>query len=120
MPKLDTYVKGIITSSETSRRLACDASVVHWLDTQKGELLSIGRKSRTIPPAIRRALQRRDGRCRFPGCTCSRFVDAHHVHHWADGGEFTFAMPDGRALSNNRHGRFRGHAYPVVFGRHKM
>ena len=42
--------------------MACDASVVYWLDTQKGEPLSIGRKSRTIPPAIRRALQRRDGR----------------------------------------------------------
>jgi hypothetical protein len=32
-------------------------------------------------------LQRRDGGCRFPGCTCSRFVDAHHIRHWADGGE---------------------------------
>jgi len=74
-------------SAETSRRLACDASVVHWLDTHKGEPLSIGRKSRTVPPAIRRALQRRDKGCRFPGCTCTRFVDAHHIHHWADGGE---------------------------------
>ena len=74
-------------SSCTSRRLACDASVIHWLDTHKGEPLSIGRKSRTVPPAIRRALQRRDRGCRFPGCTCSRFVDAHHIHHWADGGE---------------------------------
>lgn len=74
-------------SAETCRRVSCDASVVHWLDTHKGEPLSIGRKSRTIPPAIRRALQRRDGGCRFPGCTCTRFVDAHHIHHWADGGE---------------------------------
>jgi hypothetical protein len=46
----------------------------------------VGRKTRTVPPAIRRALQRRDGGCRFPGCTCTRFVDAHHIHHWADGG----------------------------------
>ncbi|MDX1378800.1 MAG: DUF222 domain-containing protein [Anaerolineales bacterium] len=78
---------GCHVSAETSRRLSCDASVVHWLDTHKGEPLSIGRKSRTIPPAIRRALHRRDKDCRFPGCTCSRFVDAHHIHHWADGGE---------------------------------
>ena len=74
-------------AAETARRLSCDAGLVHWLDTSEGEPLSIGRKSRIIPPAIRRALQRRDGGCRFPGCTCSRFVDAHHIHHWADGGE---------------------------------
>jgi len=74
-------------SAETSRRMACDASVVHWRESATGEPLSIGRKKRTIPPAIRRALQRRDGGCRFPGCSCTRFVDAHHVVHWADGGE---------------------------------
>ncbi len=74
-------------SAETSRRLACDAGVVHWLNDKEGQTLSVGRKTRTIPPAIRRALKRRDGGCRFPGCTCSRFVDAHHINHWADGGE---------------------------------
>ena len=47
----------------------------------------MGRKTRTIPPAIRRALQRRDQGCRFPGCTATRLVDAHHIRHWADGGE---------------------------------
>ena len=40
-----------------------------------------------MSPAIRRVLQRRDGGCRFPGCSATRFVDAHHIHHWADGGE---------------------------------
>ncbi len=74
-------------SAETSRRMACDCSVVHWHEDEKGEPLNIGRKSRSIPPAIRRALKRRDGGCRFPGCSCSRFVDAHHIQHWADGGE---------------------------------
>jgi hypothetical protein len=73
-------------SAETSRRLSCDAGVVHWLENKKGEPLSVGRKTRTIPPSIRRALQRRDRGCRFPGCTCSRFVDAHHITHWSDGG----------------------------------
>ena len=78
-------------SAETSRRLACDAAVVHWLnqgsdETTEGQALSVGRKTRSVPPAIRRALQRRDRGCRFPGCTCSRFVDAHHIQHWADGG----------------------------------
>jgi hypothetical protein len=74
-------------SAETARRVSCDAGVVHWLDSSDGEPLSIGRKSRSIPPAIRRALQRRDGGCRFPGCTNSHFVDAHHIQHWSDGGE---------------------------------
>jgi hypothetical protein len=74
-------------SAETSRRLSCDAGVVHWLESKEGQPLSVGRKTRTIPPSIRRALQRRDRGCRFPGCTCSRFVDAHHIRHWADGGE---------------------------------
>ena len=53
---------------------------------KKGEPLNVGRKTRSIPPTIRRALKRRDGGCRFPGCTCTRFVDAHHIQHWADGG----------------------------------
>ena len=79
--------EGRNVSAETSRRLSCDAGVVHWLENKKGEPLSVGRKTRTIPPAIRRALKRRDHGCRFPGCTCSRFVDAHHITHWADGGE---------------------------------
>jgi len=47
----------------------------------------VGRKTRAVPPAIRRALRLRDRGCRFPGCTHTRHVDAHHVRHWADGGE---------------------------------
>ena len=73
--------------AETARRLACDCSIVHWHEDQKGEPLNVGRKTRSIPPAIRRALKRRDHGCRFPGCTCTRYVDAHHIQHWADGGE---------------------------------
>ena len=51
-----------------------------------GPVLSVGRRTRTIPPHIRRALEERDRGCRFPGCA-SRFTEAHHVRHWADGGE---------------------------------
>ncbi len=71
---------------ETARRLACDASIIE-MRTIDGEPLSVGRARRTVPPAIRRALARRDGRCRYPGCTNHLYVDAHHIHHWADGGE---------------------------------
>lgn len=83
--------EGGTIAAETARRVSCDASVVHWLEHPQGEALNIGRKSRTIPPAMRRALQRRDGGCCFPGCTCSRFVDAHHIQHWADGGATSMA-----------------------------
>jgi len=56
-------------------------------EDENGEPLSIGRRTRSISPPMRRALRIRDGGCRFPGCTNSRFVDGHHIKHWADGGE---------------------------------
>ncbi len=71
----------------TSRRIACDCTVVAIKEDENGEPLSIGRRSRTIPPPMRRALRARDKGCRFPGCTNTRFVDGHHIEHWADGGE---------------------------------
>ena len=69
------------------RRLLCDGGLVPIVETGDGEPLSVGRKQRTIPPAIRRALRSRDRQCAFPGCTHERYLDAHHVQHWADGGE---------------------------------
>ena len=72
---------------ETVRRLSCDGSVVTLEVDGKGEPLNIGRKRRTITPAIRRALHARDRHCRFPGCTHWRYVEAHHVTHWGRGGE---------------------------------
>ena len=75
---------------ETALRLSCDASVVAMLEAD-GEPLNVGRKTRSIPPAIRRTLRSRDGGCRFPSCTNRRFVDGHHVRHWAQGGETSLA-----------------------------
>ena len=77
---------GIRVSAETSRRMACDAAVVAMVHAKDGAMLNVGRRTRTIPPHIRRALEERDRGCRFPGCGC-RFTEAHHVKHWADGGE---------------------------------
>jgi hypothetical protein len=71
---------------ETARRLACDSAVVR-LREQEGEAVSAGRKTRAVPTTMRRALRARDGGCCFPGCENRRFVDAHHVRHWARGGE---------------------------------
>jgi hypothetical protein len=72
---------------ETARRLSCDASLVSIVEDEDGEPLSVGRKTRTIPPAIRRALVSRDKGCRFPGCPNTHYVDGHHIRHWANGGE---------------------------------
>jgi len=77
---------GPALAAETARRIACDASVVELESDVDGNLLNIGRKTRTVPPSIRRALAHRDHGCRFPGCTQHRHVDAHHIHHWIDGG----------------------------------
>ncbi len=79
---------GTRVSAETSRRLSCDAGLVrigHGLD---GSVQGAGRRTRTVPPSLRRALEARDQGCRFPGCGL-RFTDGHHVRHWADGGETT-------------------------------
>jgi hypothetical protein len=54
-----------------------------------GEPLTVGRRTRTIPPALRRAVRSRDRGCRFPGCTHERFLHAHHIQHWARGGPTT-------------------------------
>jgi hypothetical protein len=77
---------GPALSPETVRRLGCDASVVRIVE-RDGNPLSLGRRTRTITPALRRALRARDQGCRFPGCTHERFLHAHHIHHWARGGE---------------------------------
>lgn len=85
-PDLPVFEDGSVAAAATVRRLGCDASVVHILENGRGEPLDVGRNTRVIPPAIRRALKSRDGGCRFPGCTHTRFVDGRHITHWADGG----------------------------------
>ena len=71
---------------ETARRVACDASIVTITEDERGEPLDVGRKTRSIPPALRRALASRDKGCVFPGCSHKRYVDGHHIQHWAEGG----------------------------------
>jgi HNH endonuclease len=72
-------------AAETARRLACDAAIVPLIE-RGGKPLSVGRRTRAVPAALRRALASRDRGCRFPGCTNRCSVDAHHVRHWAHGG----------------------------------
>ena len=81
----DAVLDGVRVPAETSRRIACDAGRIFMLQDSNGKVLDAGRRTRAVPPAIRRALEQRDRSCRFPGCD-SRFCDAHHIVHWADGG----------------------------------
>jgi hypothetical protein len=92
---------GARISAETSRRLACDASRVVMRHNDEGRLLEIGARTRTIPPALRRALHYRDQGCRFPGCGL-RFTQGHHLRHWAHGGPTTLSN---LALLCRRHHR---------------
>jgi hypothetical protein len=78
---------GTYVSADTARRLACDAPIVEVTETPDGAVVDVGRRSRAIPTAMRRALFHRDPTCRFPGCSQQCFVDAHHIEHWANGGE---------------------------------
>jgi hypothetical protein len=77
---------GTPVSAETLRRVACDSGIVAAALSDDGTVLDVGRRTRSIPTAIRRALWIRDGGCRFPGCTSTRFLHGHHVQHWLHGG----------------------------------
>jgi hypothetical protein len=82
-----TLDDGARVPAETFRRVACDCALVAVAKDARGDVLDVGRKTRSIPPALRRAVMLRDERCRFPGCAHDRFIDVHHVEHWIDGGE---------------------------------
>jgi len=108
---------GAVLATETLRRIACDSAMVRILETGDGEPLDIGRKTRVIPPSMRRALKRRDRGCRFPNCTNTRFVDGHHITHWADGGATRL---DNLVLLCRHHHRLlhEGQYYVVKDGAH--
>ena len=81
---------GAHVSAGTSQRLACDATRVAMRHDADGHVTDVGARTRTIPPALRRALQHRDHGCRFPGCGLP-FVQGHHIRHWANGGPTTLS-----------------------------
>jgi 5-methylcytosine-specific restriction endonuclease McrA len=81
---------GTHVTAVTSQRLACDASRVLMRHDADGRIMEVGARTRTIPPAIRRALHHRDRGCRFPGCGVP-FGQGHHIRHWAHGGPTTLS-----------------------------
>jgi len=72
---------------DTIKRLTCDGSVLTVVEDADGTPLDVGRKKRTVSTVLKRALWARDRGCTFPGCGNKRYIDAHHVRHWADGGD---------------------------------
>lgn len=89
--RLSELADGAALHPETVRRLSCDAAVVAMLDDADAVPLDVGRRRRTVNAALRRALRARDAGCRFPGCIQRRHVDAHHITHWAHGGQTALA-----------------------------
>jgi len=81
-----TLADGTHVSAETLRRVACDGGLVVAVSDAQGNVLDVGRRTRSIPAAIRRAMMLRDRHCRFPGCANQAFLHGHHVHHWIHGG----------------------------------
>jgi hypothetical protein len=77
---------------ETVRRLCCDATVSRVVLGAESVPVEMGRATRVIPRALRRALDLRDGGCTHPRCDVpARWCDAHHVTHWAEGGKTDLA-----------------------------
>jgi hypothetical protein len=74
-------------AAETARRFSCDASIASIVEDADGEPLDAGRRTRNISGPLRRLLTARDKGCRFPGCANARYIDMHHIKHWANGGE---------------------------------
>jgi hypothetical protein len=67
--------------------IGCTATISTMFHDLSGAITDVGRRTRKPPPALRRALRERDkGRCQYPGCH-SRRTDAHHIRHWANGGQ---------------------------------
>jgi hypothetical protein len=84
-PWLAETEAGTRLCSGAIRRLACD-SRIEWVLEWEGRPVGVGRRGRAVPGQLLRVLRHRDGACRFPGCERKRWVQAHHLVHWADGG----------------------------------
>src|SRR5205807_5091292 len=84
-PQLGDTESGERLCSAAVRRLACDARI-EWVLERDGRSVGIGRRGRVVPGQIARLLRHRDQTCLFPGCERKKWLKAHHVQHWANGG----------------------------------
>ncbi len=106
-----TLDDGTALAPATAERLGCDAAVVHVVEDSRGNVLDVGRRRRSIPTLLRRALRLRDRGCRFPGCT-NRLVDGHHVVPWSRGG--ATALDNLCSLCRRHHTYVHEHGVRIV------
>lgn len=103
---------GPAVPAPTAERMACDAEV-QLLLSDRGSRLYLGRSHRLASPAQVAALCLRDGRCcRFPGCTHTRHLHAHHVRHWLRGGRTD--IDNLILLCSFHHSKIHDYGYRVV------
>ena len=69
-------------SSANAKKFSSDASLYAVMEDKYGNVLNVGRKTRTVGTALKRALDLRDCTCRFPGCCANKYVDFHHILYW--------------------------------------
>ncbi|MDQ3782648.1 MAG: HNH endonuclease, partial [Actinomycetota bacterium] len=97
---------GPVTAATAVRSL-CDADVCRVITQGASEILDLGRTTRVPSPALRRALNLRDGHCRFRGCDRpATWCDSHHVVHWLRGG--TTCLENLKLLCRHHHVMLHG------------
>ncbi|MBK7539014.1 MAG: DUF222 domain-containing protein [Myxococcales bacterium] len=116
LPVALTVESDLALSPQATRRLACDCGLVvatvAAATVTDATPLSVGRKTRTIPAALKRALLLRDRTCRFPGCDHRLFLEGHHLRHWADGGETN--LPNLALLCSLHHSYVHERGYRIT------
>jgi len=85
-PDSPVRVAGKLVDREELLRLACDGRMQPAIDDPAGFTIGVGRITRQIPAWLRRLVTERDGGCRFPGCSRTRWTHGHHLVHWANDG----------------------------------
>jgi hypothetical protein len=80
-------VEGAPISQKTLERVACDSTVSRVM-LAGSAVIDVGRATRSVSAAMRRALKARDKHCRFPGCDRPpSWTAAHHIEFWSHGGK---------------------------------
>jgi hypothetical protein len=103
---------GPITAA-SALRIACDSTISRIITNGPSQILEVGRKTRTIPPAIRKAIILRDKTCRWPGCRKpAPYCDVHHLLHWIDGGRT--GQDNGLLLCGHHHILTHEHGYKIT------
>ncbi len=72
--------------ADTLEAILCDGSIEVTARTQSGAPLDMGRRTRVIPPRLRRFVLARDDGCTIAGCTSRYRLQAHHIIPWSEGG----------------------------------